>query len=66
MMLYLALAAILFNRVELFEQFWWRVTQGIFLYNYFIIHLLVKAEKQFKGFPIFSSGGHFVQQSRTV
>ena len=29
-------------------------------------HLLVKAEKYFKGFSIFSSGSHFVQQSRTV
>ena len=59
----LALAAILFNGAE---QFCWRVTQGVFLYNYFKIRLLVKAEKSFKGISIFSSEGHFVQRSRMV
>ena len=35
--LFLALAAILFNGAEQFEQFWLRVTQGAFLCNYFKI-----------------------------
>ena len=56
----------MFNRAEWFEQLWWTVTQGIFLYNNFKIHLLVKAEKSFRGFTIFSSSGHFVQWRRTV
>ena len=34
--------------------------------NYFKIHPLVKEKKSFKGFSIFSSGGHLVQQSKTV
>ena len=39
--LFLALAAILFNGAEQFEQFWWTVTQGTFLYNYFkLMHWL--------------------------
>ena len=63
--LFIALAAILFNVAEFFEQFWKRVTQGTFLYNYFKIHPLVQ-EKSFKGFSIFSSDGHFVQWSGTV
>ena len=63
--LFIALVAILFNVAEFFEQFWMRVTQGTFLYNYFKIHLLVQ-EKSFQGFSIFSSGGHFVQQSGMV
>ena len=33
--------------------------------NYFKIHPLVK-EKLFKGFSIFSSGGHLVRRSGTV
>ena len=64
--LFIALAAILFNVAEFFEQFWKRVTLGTFLYNYFKIHLLVQEKKLFKGFSFFSSGGHFVQRSRTV
>ena len=65
--LFLALAAILFNRVERFEQFCWTVTYGTFLYNYFKIDALVKEEKSFKSFfSIFSSGGHLVQRSKTV
>ena len=64
--LFIALAAILFNVAEFFEQFWKRVTQETFLYNYFKIHLLVQEKKSFKGFSIFSSGGHFVQRSGTV
>ena len=32
----------------------------------FQIDALVKEEKSFKGFPIFSSGGHLVQRSGTV
>ena len=63
--LFIALAAILFNVAELFKQFWQRVTQEAFLYNYFKIHLLVQ-EKSFKGFSIFSSGGYLVQRSGTV
>ena len=63
--LFIALAAILFNVAEFFEQFWYRVAQETFLYNYFKIHLLVQ-EKLFKGFSIFSSGGHFVQRSGTA
>ena len=64
--LYIALAAILFNVAELFEQFWYRVTQEAFLYNYFKIHLLVLEKKSFKGFSNFSSGGHLVQRSGIV
>ena len=63
--LFITLAAILFNVAESFEQFWLRVTQEAFLYNYFKIHLLVQ-EKSFKGFSIFSSGSHLVQWSGTV
>ena len=64
--LFIALAAILFNVAESFEQFWQKVTQEAFLYNYFKIHLLVQEEKSFKGFSIFSSGGHLNQWSGTV
>ena len=64
--LFIALAAILFNVAEFFEQFWKRVTQETFLYNSFKIHLLVQEKKSFEGFSIFSSGGHFVQRSVTV
>ena len=64
--LFIALAAILFNIVELFEQFWLRVIQETFPYNYFKIHLLVQEKKLFKGFSSFSSGGHLVQWSVTV
>ena len=63
--LFIALAAILLNVAKSFEQFWWTVTYGTFLYNYFKIDALVK-EKSFKGFSIFSSGGHLVQWSGTV
>ena len=58
--LFKALAAILFNIAESFEQYWQRVTQETFPYNYFKIHLLVQEKKSFKGFSIFSSGGHLV------
>ena len=64
--LFIALAAILFNVAEFFEQFWQMVTLETFLYNYFKIHLLVLEKKSFKGFSIFSSGGHLVQRSGTV
>ena len=64
--LFIALAAILFNIAELFEQFRYRVTQETFLYNYFKIHLPVQEKKSFKGFSIFSSGGHLVQRRGTV
>ena len=64
--LFLALAAILFNVAESFEQFWLRVTQETFLYNYFKIDLLVQEKKSIKVFSIFSSGGHLVQWSGTV
>ena len=64
--LFIALAAILFNVAESFEQFWLRVPQETFLYIYFKIHLLVLEKKSFKGFSIFSSGGHLVQWSGTV
>ena len=64
--LFIALVAILFNVAESFEQFWERVTQEIFLYNYFKIHLLVQEKKSFKCFSIFNSGGHLVQRSGTV
>ena len=36
------------------------------MYNYFKIDALVKEEKLFKGFSIFSSGGYLVQRSGTV
>ena len=42
----------------MFEQFWYTVTYGTFLYNYFKNDTLVKEEKSFKGFSIYSSGGH--------
>ena len=45
--------AILFNRMERIEQFWWIVTKGTFLYNFFIIDALVKKEKSFEGFFLF-------------
>ena len=64
--LFLALAAILFNVAESFEQFWWRVTQEAFLYNYFKIHPLVLEKKSFQGFSIFSSGGRLVKRSGMV
>ena len=64
--LFLALAAILFNIAKSFGQFWWRVTQETFLYNYYKIHHLVQEKKSFKGVSIFSSGGHLVQQSGMV
>ena len=64
--LFIALAAILFNVAESFEQFWKRVTQETFLYNYFKIHLLVQEKKSFKGISNFSSGGHIVQRSGMV
>ena len=64
--LFIAMAAILFNVVGSFEQFWLRVTQETFLYNYFIIHFLIQEKKSFKDFSIFSYGGHLVQWSRTV
>ena len=51
--LFIALAAILFNVVESFEQFRKSVNQETFLYNYFKIHLLVQEEKSFKGFFYF-------------
>ena len=51
--LFIALVAILFNRTKRFEQFWWIVTQGAFLYTYFKIDALVKEEKSFKGFFYF-------------
>ena len=63
---FIALAAILFIVAESFEQFWLRVTQETFLYNYFKIHLLVQEKKSFKCFSIFSSGGHLVQRAGTV
>ena len=65
--LIIALAAILFNLAESFEQFWTRVTQEAFLSNHFKIHLLLQEKKSFKGFfSVFSSGGHLVQRSGTV
>ena len=45
--LFIALAAILFNVAESFEQFWLKVTKETFLYNYFKIHLLVQENKLF-------------------
>ena len=59
--LFIALPAIFFNVAESFEQFWQRVTQEAFLIYYFKIHLLVQEKKLFKGFSIFSPGGHLVQ-----
>ena len=66
MLLFIALAAILFNVAKPFEQFWKRVTRETFLHDYFKIRLLVQEKKSFKGFSIFSSGGHLVQRSGTV
>ena len=64
--LFIALAAILLDVAESFEQCWKRVTQETFLYNYFKIHLLVQEKKSFKGFSIFSSNGHLDQRSGMV
>ena len=64
--LFIALAAILFNVAESFEQFLLRVTQEAFLYHYFKTHRLVQEDKSFVGFSIFSSGGHLVHRSGTV
>ena len=64
--LFIALAAILFNVAESFEQFWYRVTQEAFLYNYFKIQFLVQEKKSFKDCSIFSSGGHLIERSGTV
>ena len=64
--LFIALAGILFNVAKSFEQFWKRVTQEAFLYNYFRTHHLFQEKKSFEGFSIFSSGGHLVQQSGMV
>ena len=64
--LFIAMAAILFNVAESFEQFWLRVTQETFLYNYFKIHFLIQEKKSFKDSSIFGYGGHLVQWSRTV
>ena len=50
--LFIALAAILFNVAESFEQFWQRVTQQTFLYNYFKIHPLVQEKKSLKVFQV--------------
>ena len=48
--LFIAMAAILFNVAESFEQFWLRVTQETFLYNYFKIHFLIQEKKSLKIF----------------
>ena len=61
--LFIAPAAILFNVAESFEQFRKKGPQETFLYNYFKIDALVQEKKSFKGFSIFSSGGHLVQRS---
>ena len=50
--------AILFNGAERFDR-------GS-LYNHLKIRPLVKEEKLFKGFSMFSFGGYFVQWSGTV
>ena len=47
---FIALAAILFDVAESFEQFWKRVTQGTFLYNYFKIHLFFRKRSRLKVF----------------
>ena len=41
------------NVAESFEQFWYRVTQETFLYNYFKIQCLVQEKKSFIGFFLF-------------
>ena len=50
--LFIAMVAILFNRVESIEHFG-RGHPVTFLYNYFKIHLLVQEKKSFKGFFYF-------------
>ena len=52
LLLFIVLAAILFNVAELFEQFWQRVKQETFLYNYLKIHHFFQEKKSFKGFSI--------------
>ena len=67
--LFLALAAMLFNRAKRFMQFCRESPKEyscIIISKSFKIHPLVKAEKSFKGVSIFSPGGHFVQLSGTV
>ena len=58
--LFLALTATLFSRVEQFEHW--------FSKEHFceIISKLALEEMSFYEFSIFSSGGHFVQRSRTI
>ena len=69
--LFLALVAILFNGAEWFSKstFWFgrRSRLKVFLFLALAkIDVLVKEEKLFKGFSIFSSDGHLVQWSGTV
>ena len=64
--LFQALAAIFYKGAKRFGPFCLRVTEGTFLYNYFKIYALIKEEKSFKGFSIFSSDGHLVERSQTV
>ena len=65
--LFIALVAILFNRAERFERNFGRQSRK--KHSCIIIsksmHWL-KEEKSFKGFSIFSSGGHLVQRSGTI
>ena len=48
--LFIALAAILFDVAESFEQFWYWVNQETFLYNYFKIHLFFRKRSCLKVF----------------
>ena len=64
--LFIALAAILFNVAEFFEQFGRGSTKK---HSSIIISKSIfffQEKKSFKGFSIFSSSGHLVQRSRTV
>ena len=64
--LFIALAAILFNVAESFEQFWKRVTKkhSCIIISKSIFWFRRSRLKVF--FPIFSSGVHLVQRSGTV
>ena len=60
------MAAILFNGMERLGAILVEGHSSNHPVNYFKIDALVKEEKPFEGFSIFSSGGQFVQRRRIV
>ena len=63
--LFCALVAILFSGAEQLSNFD-RWSPKEHFCDYFEIRPLVQEEMSFKGFSIFSSGGHFIQCSGTI